>query len=263
MNLLLTLLCLLFLTSPAAAFMAEGGGCGAGECSDCHSLDIPEATRLLEGGVDKVVKVEFAEMPGVWLVEVERNGQTFPLYLDFSKKYLIAGNIIRLKDKTNITAAAQEKERPKVDVSRIPLDDALLLGNPMAATRVIVFTDPRCPYCKRLHGELKKVVKLDPNIAFLIKFFPLKMHPDAYGLAKTLICKKDISLLDKVFAGEEIPSAECEAAAAVDANLKLVKELGINSTPTMILPDGTVSSGAKPAAVLLKMLGSKVTAEQD
>jgi len=256
MKTLFALVCLLLLTSPAWSFMAEGG-CGAGECRDCHSLDVPEATRLLQGGVDRVLKVEFAEMPGVWLVEVEKGGQTFPLYLDFSKQYLVAGNIIRLKDKKNITAAEQQKARGKVDVGRIPLDDALLLGDPMAETRVIVFTDPQCPYCKRLHGELHQVVRQDPNIAFLIKFFPLKMHPEAYGLAKTLVCKKDIHLLDKVFAGEKPPQAECEDAGAIDANLELVKELGINSTPTMIFPDGTVAPGAKPAAEILKMLSAQ------
>lgn len=253
MKLVLMCLCLMLCGSPALAFMAEGG-CGAGECRDCHSLDIPEATKLLEGGVDRVVKVEFAEMPGVWLVEVEKDGQQFPLYLDFSKKYLVAGNIIRLKDKKNITVAEQQKQRGKVDVSTIPLDDALLLGDPMAATRVIVFTDPQCPYCKRLHAELKKVVKLDPNIAFEIKLFPLKMHPDAYGLAKTLVCKKDVELLDRIFAGEKPPQEECKEAAAIDANLELVKKLGIHSTPTMVLPDGTVLPGAKPAEEILKIL---------
>jgi len=262
MKTMLTLVFVLLLSSPTWAFMAEGG-CGAGQCRDCHSLDIPEATKLLEGGIDKVVKVEFAEMPGVWLVEVEKDGQRFPLYLDFSKEYLVAGNIIRLKDKRNITAEAQQEDRPKLDVSQIPLDDALLLGDPMAETKVVVFTDPQCPYCKRLHGELHKVVKADPNIAFLIKLFPLKMHPEAYGLAKTLVCKKDISLLDRVFAGEKPPQAECEDAAAIDANLLLVKKLGINSTPTMVLPDGTIAPGAKPAEKLLELLGSKAKLESN
>ena len=59
------LLCLA-LHGTAVAFTADG--CGSGKCSDCHSLDVPEATKLLGKGVDRVLRVEFAEVPGFWLV---------------------------------------------------------------------------------------------------------------------------------------------------------------------------------------------------
>lgn len=260
-------LVLLMLSNPVWGFMPEG--CGAGTCQDCHSLEQSEAETLLADGVDKVLSVEFSEMPGVWRVDVEKAGNRFPLYLDFSKKYVVAGNIIRLEDKTNITLAAaektaaeQQKKTDKLDISKIPLDDALLLGDPMAEHKAIVFTDPLCPYCERLHGEMHRAIKMDPNVAFYIKLFPLKMHPEAYGLSKTLVCKKEVSLLDQIFAGARPPQAECTEAAAIDANLLLVKELGISSTPTLILPDGTVKPGSRSASDLLKLMGSKVVQEQ-
>jgi thiol:disulfide interchange protein DsbC len=267
MRFLLCFSIMLMLSGPAWGFMSEG--CGAGSCRDCHSLEKSEAEKLLEDGVDKVVSVEFSEMPGVWRVEVEKAGNRFPLYLDFSKQYVVAGNIIRLKDKKNITLASADKERvegqekvAKVDIGRIPLDDALLLGDPMAERKAIVFTDPLCPYCERLHGEMHRAIKKDPNVAFYIKFFPLKMHPESYGLSKTLVCKKDIGLLDRVFAGDRPPQAECEEAAAIDANLLLVKELGIVSTPTLILPDGTLKPGSRSADDLLLLMGSKAASKE-
>src|SRR5690606_38691540 len=131
---------------------------------------------LKQGAIDEVLNVGFSEMPGVWEVEVQKDRKRFPVYIDFSKSFVIAGNIIRIQDGENVTQR-RTAELNRVDVSRIPLDDALLLGKSDARTQVIVFTDPECPYCKKLHADLKEVVRRRPDIAFLIKLFPLKMHP--------------------------------------------------------------------------------------
>ena len=55
-NMLPFLLFLLLAAVPAQAFMQEG--CGAGKCSDCHSLTEKEAAALFKGNVDRVLKVE-------------------------------------------------------------------------------------------------------------------------------------------------------------------------------------------------------------
>lgn len=241
----------LSLTTPA--FAMSGEGCGAGKCNDCHSLSLEEATTLLQkGGVDRVVSVGFAEMPGVWVVEVEKEQKKYPLYIDFSKSYVVAGNIIRLADGQNVTQKRMA-ELNRVDVSRIPLGDALLLGRADARRKVIVFTDPECPYCKKLHEEIKEVVRRDPDIAFLIKLFPLKMHPNAYSISKSIVCNKSTALLEDSYAGKTVPPPLCETPV-VDETLALVGELGIRSTPTLVLPDGLVLPGYKSADDLLKLL---------
>ena len=154
-----------------------------------------EAAKLLGNLVDKVNSVEFSEVPGLWVAEVEKDQKKLPIYIDFSKQYLVSGNVIRLNDKSNMTRQ-RSAIMNKIDVSQIPLDDALLLGKSTAKTKVIVFTDPECPFCKRLHAELKEVVKRDPEIAFLIKLYPLKMHPNAYDVSKSIVCNKSLELLE-------------------------------------------------------------------
>jgi len=235
----------------AAAMTADG--CGAGTCADCHSLDQKEATQLLGKMVDRVNKVEFAEIPGLWVVEVEKGTNKLPVYVDFSKQYVVSGSIVRLDNRENITQERTARMN-KVDISRIPLDDALLLGSASAKTRVIVFTDPECPYCKKLHIELKEVVRRDPDIAFLIKMFPLKMHPNAYDKARSIVCNKSMEFLEASFAGKPVPPPLCDGAA-VDQTLALVGDLGIRSTPTLVLPDGLVMPGFKSADDLLARIG--------
>ena len=239
-----------------AGFAMSAEGCGAGACADCHSITKEETAKLLGGLVDRVNSVDFAEIPGLYVAEVEKGEQRLPVYIDFSKQFLVAGNVIRLNDKTNLTQQRSDRNS-KVDVSRIPLADALLLGKATAKTKVIVFTDPECPFCKRLHEELKEVVRRDPTIAFLIKLFPLKMHPNAYGISKSIVCSNSLELLEASFAGQPVPPASCETQV-VDRTRALAVELGITGTPTLVLPDGLVAPGFKSADALLTLIGDNV-----
>lgn len=253
MKTLISLALLVFVATAAQAF-APGTGEGK-KCTDCHTLSVPEAGELLKGGVDKVLKVELSEVPGLWAVEVVKNNQKFPLYVDFSKKYIFTGNIIRLKDHQNITSQRMA-ELNKIDVTRVPLEDALLLGDKKAKTKAIVFTDPECPYCKRLHASLQEVVKRDPDLAFWIKLYPLKMHPNAYTISKSIVCAKSMEMLEASLAGKPVPPPLCETKA-IDDNIALAQSLGITSTPTLILPNGLVVPGFKSADDILRLLESK------
>ena len=92
----LLVLGLLVYTSTAYGFMKDG--CGSGNCLDCHSLNREEAAVLLKGKVDNVLSVKISEVPGLWALEAVFQGKTIPLYLDFSKKFIFSGNVIRLQD---------------------------------------------------------------------------------------------------------------------------------------------------------------------
>ncbi|RMG59649.1 MAG: DsbC family protein [Deltaproteobacteria bacterium] len=248
---LLALLLLLPHSSPA--FMGEG--CAEGKCSDCHTLTIKEARSLLKGLVDEVKEVRDAEVPGMWEVDIVKNGIAYVTYLDYSKKYLLTGNIIRIPDRKNITRDRVMEVRNIKEV-RIGLEDCLVIGKKSAPYRVIVFTDPRCPFCKKLHAELKKIVEKDDSFAFFIKMYPLKIHKDAYEVAKTIVCEKSMKLLEESFEGKEIPPAKCDGKA-VDENIELARKLGIRATPTMLLPDGRIVSGYKKADELIALFRGK------
>jgi len=237
--------------SPAAAFTE--GGCGAGDCRDCHAMSKQEAQVLLKGMVENILEVKLSEVPGLWAVDVENKGQKYPVFIDFSKQYLIAGKILKFATREDITMQSYINLN-RVDVSKIPLGDALLIGNPKAAKKVVVFDDPECTFCKKLHPEMKKVAAEHNDIAFLIKMFPLKnLHPQAYDKAKAIICANSLALLDDSLAGKEIPAPTC-ATDQVDVNIALAAELGIKSTPTMVFPDGRVFPGFRDAEAIVKLL---------
>ncbi len=233
------------------------GGCG-GECSECHKLKTEEAEELLkEGSIPelrsvKVVGISQAQAKGLWEISIQKDGKKGILYLDFSKRYLIVGQIIELKSSKNIT---QERflELNKVDVSRIPLDDSIVMGSKSAKHKVFVFTDPDCPFCAKFHKELQKVIEKRKDIAFYIKLFPLPNHKDAYWKSKSIQCNKSLKLLEENFEGKAPPQPSCETSA-IEKNISLGREIGVNSTPTIILPDGRLIPGAIPADKLIELI---------
>lgn len=245
------------ISSSALAF--QQAGCGAGDCQDCHALSKKEAATLLQGKVSEVVGVKRSQVPGLWDVEAVHKGRKVPLYIDFSKQYLISGNIVRLTSGENLTRQSFSKMN-RVEISRIPLGDAIIIGNPAAPRKIIVFDDPECTYCRKLHPEMVEVVANHDDIAFFIKMFPLAMHPAAYDKARTIICAKDegsndraLAFLADSLAGKALPAPDCQSGL-VDKNIALAKELYITSTPTLIMPDGRVLPGYKKADKIVAAL---------
>lgn len=113
------------------------------DCSKCHNLSNNEAKDLLKNVIPDVVILDIRLSPakGFWEVYLESRGRKGLVYVDFPKKHFFSGALISIADRKNLT---QERltELSKVDVSQIPLDDALIMGDQNARIRVIVFTDP-------------------------------------------------------------------------------------------------------------------------
>lgn len=103
---------------------------------------------------------------------------------------------------------------------------------------------------------MKKVVQQRKDIAFFIKMFPLKMHKDSYWKANSIVCRKSLKMLEDNYEGKPIERADC-AAKQIDASIKLADSLGVNSTPTLILPDGRMHAGAMPADKLIELIDGR------
>jgi thiol:disulfide interchange protein DsbC len=106
-------------------------------------LSVEEATILLKSFDPhiRILAVKPGPVGGLWEVAVESGGKKGLVYIDSTKKYLISGAIITIEGKKNLTQEVLD-EINKVDVSLIPLADALVMGDKEAKYRVIVFDDP-------------------------------------------------------------------------------------------------------------------------
>ena len=113
------------------------------DCLKCHTLSNEQATKTLSEMIPdiKVLNIAPSEVKGLWEVSIETGGRKIIVYLDYAGKRVIAGNLFLIQTKTNVT---QEKlqDLNKIDVSQIPLKDALVMGVKDAKYKVIVFDDP-------------------------------------------------------------------------------------------------------------------------
>ncbi len=239
--------------SPAQSYLGIEMGEGA-DCSQCHVLSFDEATEMVKSVNSEIEVMEIKQSPvaGLWEITILARGKRGIAYIDFPKTHIITGSIIDVSSSLNLTNK-RLYEISKVEFSDIPLEDALILGNPEARFKAIVFNDPDCPYCKNLHREMRSLVEEYEDIAFYIKLLPLKVHPTAYKKAKAIVCLRSMALLERSYDGRPLPEPTCETTE-VDDTIELAEQLGIATTPTIILPDGGVVQGFKDRETLLDLV---------
>jgi len=116
---------------------------GDQDCLKCHTLSNEQARKTLAEMIPdiKVLNIQASAVKGLWEIGIESGGRKGIVYLDFSGRHLLAGNLFSLETKTNLTQERLQ-EINKVDVSQIPLKDALVMGEKTAKYKVIVFDDP-------------------------------------------------------------------------------------------------------------------------
>ncbi|MDQ6991225.1 MAG: DsbC family protein [Mariprofundaceae bacterium] len=185
------------------------------------------------------------------LYELKVGGQIF--YSDRTGQHVIAsGHIFETKTRKDLTAARLEIINT-VDWSSLPLKNAIVSGDPKGLP-VAVFTDPNCPYCKKLENNLKAA----KGIKIYTFLFPLSsIHPTARAHAESIWCAKNQheALLDLMLKGKTLAKGTCNTP--LDANIALAQKLGISGTPTMISADGRKFAGVKSASDLKAWLAQK------
>jgi thiol:disulfide interchange protein DsbC len=240
--------------SPLAAGAFPGKDPKGGDCTKCHKLDKKDAEAIVKKIAPNgtVGEIKVAPVKGFWQIEVTAGAQRGAVFLDFSKKFVAQLIPVEYLDQQ----AAQQQKPQKMDFSKISLADAVVLGPADAKKKIVVFTDPDCPFCRRLHEEMKKVLSQRKDVAFYLILFPLEMHKDAYKKAQAILCEKSTALADDAFSGKEVPEPKC-SAEAVERTKALASSLGISSTPTLVREDGTVNAGALPADKLSEWIDGK------
>jgi thiol:disulfide interchange protein DsbC len=95
--------------------------------------------RLIPG--TNILSIQPAPLEGFWEAIINDRGKKTVIYVDPKREYIIAGSIIHIASRTDLTKRKMD-ELNRIDISTIPLDDAIVLGNPEAKHKVIVFNDP-------------------------------------------------------------------------------------------------------------------------
>ncbi len=188
---------------------------------------------------------------GLCEVVIKVGIQPLVFYMDSKGEYLLAGNLISVKDKKNITRDRQQ-EFMKVSAEQLKeLEKHVNVRHGEGEKYIYFITDPDCPFCKRSNPIVEEWAKKN-NVQIRLIFFPLPIHPEAFIKAVSVICDKKGF---KEYAEGYISQNQCEEGKrAVEANLELMEKLGINGTPTFIGMNGRVHSGLPTEEDLNKLI---------
>jgi thiol:disulfide interchange protein DsbC len=193
-----------------------------------------------------VESVTRTPMPGIY--EVFANGVI--IYTDKEVNYVIAeGRLVDAKTRTDLTAERLRKLHA-IPFDSLPLQQSFKVVRGNGKRKLAYFTDPNCPYCKRLEQELVNVKDVTLHVFLL----PI-LSNDSVEKARAVWCSKDRA---KAWTDLMLKDIAPKAAANCDAPLeKLVQygqDKGIKGTPTLVFADGSRVPGTLPAADLNKLL---------
>lgn len=172
------------------------------------------------------------------------------LYVDATGSYVLSGHIFDMKTKSDLTAA-RLTELARIDPKELPLDDSFAEVRGNGKRQIYVFSDPDCPFCKKLETELPGL----ENVTIHVFLYPLvSIHPHAYAHAVAVWCTSDRTQAWHNKMLKDIVPSPGSCANPVERNLALGEKLDITGTPTLIFQDGTVLAGVAPAKEIEAML---------
>lgn len=200
-------------------------------------------------------KISPTPVPGIYEVVMGRN----VAFVEESGRYFIFGRLYDMEQQQDITSESQAAAQPastKVDFSILPLDQAIKSVRGNGRRALAVFSDPDCPYCKKLEQELGKV----EDVTIYTFLMPLdQLHPEARAKADAVWCSKDRSAAWSALMLEgKVPKKIKGCGAPHNVVLPLAEKLGINGTPFLIASDGRTMPGAAPAARISAWLDAGV-----
>jgi thiol:disulfide interchange protein DsbC len=184
---------------------------------------------------------------GLWEVRIGNE----VLYTDADGSYIVQGELIDTKSRSNLTRQRIDK-LTAIKFDELPFKDAMVIKQGNGSRRLAVFADPNCGYCKRLEREL--VALKDVTIYNFL--YPV-LGPDSNEKSRAILCSKDAmkTWRDWMLDGVAPPRAmgECDTAA-IQRTVAFGQKYRINGTPALIFENGERVPGALSGAELVKRL---------
>jgi len=228
-------------------------------CVACAQAGDPELEKVRKDVVERIPgitpeSITQSSAPGLYQI---RKGQEFG-YVTSDGRYMIFGDMIDLVTGEQITERLRGEARMAV-LKQFGPDQVIEFAPKDAKYFVTVFTDIDCGYCRKLHSEMKQYNEAGIGIRYL--FYPRSgPNTPSFEQAKAVWCSADRrESLTQAKRGVHI-NAPTTCTNPVQEHYAAGEAIGINATPTLVLPDGEVVRGYVRAQPLAARLAQVKTA---
>jgi len=161
-------------------------------------------------------------------------------YVTKDGAYIIFGGNLYNREKENLTKERLEQIN-KVDISKLPLQDAIVIKRGNGEKKLIEFTDVDCPYCRKANDWLKT----QTDYTLYVFLYPLDMHPKAREKSIRILCDKDpAAAFELVQTDQELTADKCEMGEkTLQKHQSVATEVGLSGTPVFVTENGSRITG--------------------
>ncbi len=194
--------------------------------------------------------IDVGPSPLTGLREVAIGTRVF--YVSDDGRYVLGGPLIDAGSRANLSEERVAKARRAIlDAAEAPL---YRYPARQPEHRVTIVTDIDCPYCRRLHNDMEAYNAAGFDVSYVM--LP-RAGRDSGSYRKTVAAAcaaPPEQAITEAMNGATPSSEPCDHP--IDAHMRLARELGVTSTPTIVLEDGRIVLGQKSPAELLAAIGA-------
>jgi thiol:disulfide interchange protein DsbC len=210
-------------------------------CADEASVKKAFQARFPKANVDSVTKLKNFDL---YEIVIPRGDDPIIIYTDENFRFMLQGSLVDTGTMTDLT----EQRRAKltaIDFDSLPLDKAIKKIKGKGTRKLVVFSDPDCPFCKRVEQEFEKM----DDITVYVMLYPIEqLHPKAAGRARSIWCSSNrLKAWDDYMLKNVAPTAAETCDNPVAELMEYGQKKGINATPTLVFADGVRVPGALTA----------------
>ncbi|MBP8185964.1 MAG: thioredoxin fold domain-containing protein [Pseudomonas sp.] len=217
-----------------------------------ETSEVDQAIRKSLKAIDPDMPIEAiapSPLPGIYEVHLQ-GGRV--LYSSADGQYMLQGFLYQFKDgqALNLTEQVKSKAIAKV-INAVPLSEMVVFAAKAPKTHITVFTDTDCGYCQKLHREVPELNRLGVDVRYMA--FPRQglKSPGYNGLASVWCAKDRQAAMTAVKSRQELPEGKCDNPVA--KQYELGQLIGIDGTPAIVLANGELIPGYRPAPELAKL----------
>ncbi len=229
-------------TSLGAVFLMIGA-------SSASATDFEAIEARLSDLVPDMDQVMISETPIPGVMQVRIGGDI--VYISEDGRYLMQGRLIDMETQADLTDAAQSVLR-REQLQELDRGELVSFGNDDADYEVLVFTDPDCGYCRRLHQQMDEYEEAGIKISYLA--FPRAgVGSQTYDKLVSVWCAEDRQgAMDVAKAGQTPTPETCDNPVTEQYNMG--QSLGVTGTPSIMTFNGDIIPGYVPPERLRERL---------
>lgn len=214
-----------------------------------HAADIPAAVTQAAGSIHPAKPDSIHKGPVDGFYELVYGAQVF--YVSADGRYVLAGNIIDLETRENLTETRKNGARIKA-IHDLGPDSMITFAPQDPKYHVYVFTDTNCGYCRKLHQEMAQIEAEGIAVSYLA--FPA-ISADSFPEMVSVWCADDPqAAMTAAKAGEVLAKKECDNP--IQNHFRAGREMGVRGTPAIVLENGELLPGYVPAKELAKRVAA-------